>query len=228
MIVNFNSNKARGATLVETVVALFVFSIGALGIAALQLTTLVRSDDVKQRSVAIWKAQELAERVRATKAAFGPNGISGLTRDEIPLKYIAALGSDDISVIGSVANSGYSCPAVAVTRCDDTSTADAAICSVDELIAFDIWSVLCDPISGASYETNVSDEEGINKLKNLDVVLLQSGLEMRLYFEWQARAGDLNEDLKDADGDGRLVATDLCEDEVDVDSTLSTYCLRFL
>ena len=64
----------RGATLVESLIALFVFAIGALGIAALQTTTLVRSDDVKQRSLAIWKAQELADRIKATTTLDDPDG----------------------------------------------------------------------------------------------------------------------------------------------------------
>ena len=59
------ANQA-GATLLESLIALVVFSIGALGIAALQTATLVRSDDVKQRSIAIWKAQELADRIKAS------------------------------------------------------------------------------------------------------------------------------------------------------------------
>ncbi len=83
-------------------------------------------------------------------------------------------------------------------------------------------------ISGASFSGTVGDNDGVNKLKNLDVALLQTAGELRLYFEWQARAADQNENLKDATGAAISLPTDLCGQQVNVDSRLSVYCLRFL
>ena len=86
-----NLSKQLGTTLLEALIALVVFSVGALGVAALQTATLVRSDDVKQRSIAIWKAQELADRIKATDSVADPDGLGP--------EYIAEIGRD-ISSIG--------------------------------------------------------------------------------------------------------------------------------
>ena len=69
--------KQNGASLIEAIVSLLVFSIGVLGITALQTLSLVRSGDVKQRSVAIWKAQELVDRIRSTRTIDNVNGLAG-------------------------------------------------------------------------------------------------------------------------------------------------------
>lgn len=219
----------RGATLVEAMVALFVFSIGALGIAALQVSALVRSDDVKQRSVAIWKAQELVERMKATSSILGPNGTTDYPTGLMQL-YIDDIGSDKVAPIGlSATSGGFSCPAAAVTRCDDVSSTDAKACDIEDLVAFDVWSTLCDPVSGATLAGDIPDDPGLNKLKDLDVALLRDGSgQMRLYLEWQNRSAEQNEALKDGSGTPKKLKTDLCGDEVEVDANVSVYCLRFI
>lgn len=214
--------KARfelGASLIESVVALLVFSVGALGIAALQTVTLVRSDDVKQRSVAVWKAQELADRIRATRTIDNTDGLAQ--------EYVDAIG-DDASVIGSFANSGaLSCSGAAPTRCDDVNGTAAAQCSSAQMVTFDIWSVMCDPVNGASAESIDDDLDGNSKLKDLDVALTRAASgEMRLYFEWLSRSADQNEELLSG-GNVENIDTELCGDVVSVDARLETYCLRF-
>jgi len=67
--------KQRGSSLVEAMVALVVFAVGALGIAAMQTVSMVRGDDTRQRSIAIWKAQELVDRIKATKTTDDPDGL---------------------------------------------------------------------------------------------------------------------------------------------------------
>lgn len=213
------SKLQAGSTLIEAIVALLVFSVGVLGIAALQATTLMRSDDVKQRSIAIWKAQELADRIRATKRPTQPEG-------EI-LRYINLIGSD-VGVIGSVDNSNpLVCAAAAPAQCEDTAAGPAAVCSIEQMVQFDVWSVLCDPINGVSDTQQNVNLDGANKLKNFDFAMTQAASgEVFLYFEWLARANAENREAG-ANAAPVTLTTDLCGTDVDVDERLEAYCLRF-
>jgi type IV pilus assembly protein PilV len=57
----------RGFTLIETLVAVLVLSIGLLGIAALQLTSLQSNSTATQRSQATFLAYDIVDRMRANK-----------------------------------------------------------------------------------------------------------------------------------------------------------------
>ena len=213
-------SKQNGTTLIESIIALLVFSVGVLGIAALQATTLVRSDDNKQRSIAVWKAQELADRIRATKSFSSP---AGQARN-----YVGAIGND-VSVIGSFDGaSAFRCAAAPAAQCEDTNGGLAETCSVGQMVNFDVWSVLCDPINGVSDTQINPDFDGTTKLKNFDVALTRSDDtgEMFLYFEWLARANDENRDVQPGAAPV-TIATDLCGTSFQVDERLETYCLRF-
>lgn len=213
-----NLSKQLGTTLLEALIALVVFSVGALGVAALQTATLVRSDDVKQRSIAIWKAQELADRIKATDSVADPDGLGP--------EYIAEIGRDISSIGVFDLNDVFNCPAAAPTRCDDVEGTNVAVnaCNTPDLLTeFDVWSVFCDPVSGLS-SANIGTTDGENKLKNLDVALIQVGDEYRLYIEWLSRSTDQDEDLQATPVN---VTTNLCGEDIDVDSRLGVYCLRF-
>lgn len=56
-----------GSSLIEVLVALLVFSVGMLGLAALQLNALQGASDSSQRSQTTWIMQDLAERFRANR-----------------------------------------------------------------------------------------------------------------------------------------------------------------
>ena len=60
--------SARGATLIEVLVAVVVLSIGLLGLAGLQLTSLQSNYSAYQRSQATWLAYDIADRMRANRA----------------------------------------------------------------------------------------------------------------------------------------------------------------
>jgi type IV pilus assembly protein PilV len=59
----------RGHSLMETLVALVVLSVGLLGIAALQLTSLKANHDAASRSQATFLAYDIIDRMRANRAA---------------------------------------------------------------------------------------------------------------------------------------------------------------
>jgi type IV pilus assembly protein PilV len=59
----------RGTTLIETLVALLVLSIGLLGVAALQVNALQSNQMAHVRSQASVLAYDLADRMRANRAA---------------------------------------------------------------------------------------------------------------------------------------------------------------
>jgi type IV pilus assembly protein PilV len=65
----FRSRKPRGFTLIETLVALVVLSIGLLGVAALQLMSLRSSHGSAMRSQATFLAYDIIDRMRANRTA---------------------------------------------------------------------------------------------------------------------------------------------------------------
>lgn len=63
----------RGFTLLETLVALLILSIGLLGLASLQLTNVKNSRDAYYRTQAMILAQDIAERMRANRQGVEEN-----------------------------------------------------------------------------------------------------------------------------------------------------------
>ncbi len=64
-----NYRAASGFTLVETLVAVLVLSIGLLGIAALQLSSLRSNSTATQRTQATFLAHDIIDRMRANRRA---------------------------------------------------------------------------------------------------------------------------------------------------------------
>lgn len=70
-----NRNRAvaptrfRGFTLIESLVALLIMSIGLLGVAALQLASLQANHGAFQRTQATFLAQDIVDRMRANRDA---------------------------------------------------------------------------------------------------------------------------------------------------------------
>lgn len=61
----------QGLTLIESMVALLVISIGLLGIAALQLTSMQQNATALNHSQAVWINYNMADRIRANITEFG-------------------------------------------------------------------------------------------------------------------------------------------------------------
>lgn len=60
-------NLASGFTLLEVMIALLIFSVGLLGLAGLQASSLQNNKTADMRSVAIIAAHDMAERIRANQ-----------------------------------------------------------------------------------------------------------------------------------------------------------------
>lgn len=62
-------HRDSGFTLIESLIALLVLSIGLLGVAAMQLSSLQANNGAFQRTQATFLAQDIADRMRANRRA---------------------------------------------------------------------------------------------------------------------------------------------------------------
>lgn len=63
-------NCQQGVSLVESMIALLVISIGLLGIAALQITSMKQNNSAMHHSQAVWIGYNIADRIRANFSQF--------------------------------------------------------------------------------------------------------------------------------------------------------------
>ena len=66
------NSRQRGVSLLESMIALLVISIGLLGIASLQITAMKQNANALNHSQAVWITYNMADRVRANISQF-PN-----------------------------------------------------------------------------------------------------------------------------------------------------------
>jgi len=68
--------KQTGITLIEVLVSVIIFSVGLLGLAALQLNSLKFTESASLRSEAVFLAYEAADRIRASaRLSTGGQGV---------------------------------------------------------------------------------------------------------------------------------------------------------
>lgn len=65
-----SNNHQRGVSLVESMIALLVISVGLLGIAALQITAMKQNSSALNHSQAVWIGYNIADRIRANHGQF--------------------------------------------------------------------------------------------------------------------------------------------------------------
>ncbi len=73
-------HKQSGLTMIEALVSLLVISIGLLGIAALQLSSLQQTASAQWHSQAVWYGYEMIDRINANRDSF--NDYIGVDTDE--------------------------------------------------------------------------------------------------------------------------------------------------
>jgi len=118
-----SKHNSAGFSLIEVLVTFLVLSIGLLGLAGLQSTSIKQGIDSGQRSQAAWVMQELVERMRAN-------------RDGLASGYTAATGNDDL------------CDDGPAKICSDhlnggVKTNAATNCTANEMAEFDVWELTC-------------------------------------------------------------------------------------
>ena len=67
---HLNSTRQHGVSLVESMIALVVISIGLLGIASLQITAMKLNSSALHNSQSVWIAYNMADRVRSNIAQY--------------------------------------------------------------------------------------------------------------------------------------------------------------
>ncbi len=115
-----------GFTLIEILIAVFVLAVGLLGVAALQMTSLVNGQEGAVRTQALSIANDLAARVRLN----GPTAAINL----------ATLGP----YLGTYAAAPAACAAPPVPMCRTNGAAAGQICNTAQIAAFDLWEACTD------------------------------------------------------------------------------------
>lgn len=126
-----------GMTLIEVLVTLLMVSIGLLGLASLQATSIKENMDTSKRSQGLWMVDELASRMRANPAGLA----TGYT------------------TAGDVATLCAGAPKM----CSDSFGGSAAgNCTANEMARYDVWEVICghdngQVISGANDNIRITN-----------------------------------------------------------------------
>ncbi|HAU67838.1 MAG TPA: type IV pilus modification protein PilV [Gammaproteobacteria bacterium] len=227
--------KQAGSSLLEALVSLLVFSVGALGIAALQVTTVLRVDDSRQRSVAVWKAQEFVERIRASHSSKhlvdsdAPN--QNETAQDKLTHYLGSFSGSSLSQMSNYSSQpNFICAPQPAKQCSVTAGASASYCSAQEIAGFDVWSTFCDPLLGVGSSALGAPEslsDGAVSLKGFDVALLKAEQGYNLYIRWIARDAEQNQSFSSA---GSMNAptrpSSQCAEDIELDVRLGMYCTK--
>lgn len=164
--------KHQGMTLIEVLVTMLVVSIGLMGLASLQATSIKESLSTSQRSMGTWMADELVARMRANVDGIRDGG------------YTTAGGNSTL------------CSASPVKMCSDSQKGNAATdCSPTQMAAYDVWEVLCGHDNGSNVISGTNDSISINNFSitcvdddasDPDACSIGSNFTLRL--EWESKA----------------------------------------
>ncbi|KRV66932.1 type IV pilus modification protein PilV [Pseudomonas citronellolis] len=132
------STRQHGMTMIEVLVTLLIFTVGLLGVAALQLNALKGTADSAQRSQATWVLQELAERMRANNIGSNEsNYTTAATCSSLPSPWCA----DHYNPISG-------------------AKVNAVTCTSAEMAAFDRWEAQCSYAATTTYAANATAAAG--------------------------------------------------------------------
>lgn len=112
-----NRTNQTGITLIEVLVTFFVMTIGLLGLAGMQSTSVKDGLDTSKRSQVMWLVSELVDRARAN-----PGSLDNAYEQAY-----------DISA----------CASSPPNECADTFGNNANSCSASEMATYDVWEVFC-------------------------------------------------------------------------------------
>lgn len=109
--------RPRGFTLVEVMVAVFVMTVGLLGIAALQITSKQTNFEALQRMTASQLAQEMLERIRANPEQLAVYTNNGAGR-KFDVETLAEAGAAAPCNVDPVSNMPVNCLASQIAEFD--------------------------------------------------------------------------------------------------------------
>jgi type IV pilus assembly protein PilV len=141
--IRIRSTRARGFTLIEALVALLVLSIGLLGIASLQLSSLRWNHGASLRSQATLLAYDIVDRMRANQTAanageydvaFAATGTAGTVSGDDKIRWKTVLAATLPGGDGSVARviTGTTTMYRIIIRWDDSRGVEAPLTFVLE------------------------------------------------------------------------------------------------
>jgi type IV pilus assembly protein PilV len=85
-------SRVKGVSLLEVMVAMVIFSVGLLGLAGLQATSLSYNKNALSRTIAIQQAENMADRIRANTVGALNGNYDGITT-AIPSEPTTAYGT---------------------------------------------------------------------------------------------------------------------------------------
>ncbi|HLT04336.1 MAG TPA: type IV pilus modification protein PilV [Pseudomonas sp.] len=184
-----HANRQGGFSMIEVLVTLLVFTIGLLGLAALQLNALQGTADSAQRSQATAVLQDLAERIRANPQA------------------------------GAASYAGEAnCAALPATSCADHinpatgAKVNAGDCNAAQMAAFDRWEAQCSYAALAAF--NAGDARFTSRdflipaagANGRAVAIVNSNGVLSLTATWQSKGNEPQEAGKAERGEKLLSA----------------------
>ena len=220
-----------GVTLIEALISMLIFSVGALGLAAMQLNALSASGDSQQRSIILWKTQDLADRIRSN-SNLADNYVARIDNATVD-----TIGIDTAAGVITCGSNQYAEPAA---FCSDNVDGNSAVCTNAQKVNYDIWEVFCEPNTGLAVTGAVGGAgaaaNGSVGIINLEVALIRNSVaagdpddDMLLYLEWVSKEADSIQSGADnvAGFADETIDTTLCGVDREVNAALDTYCLRF-
>lgn len=155
----YKERSQYGMTLIEVLVTVLIVSIGLLGLASLQATSIKEGMDTSKRSQGVWMIDELASRMRVNDAGLA-TGYTGA---------------------GTVANL---CNGAAVTQCTGGNE-----CTGNEMARFDVWEVICGPNAGDGVIASSNDNINVtNYTITCDAAPCSGTSNFTISINWIAKA----------------------------------------
>lgn len=178
--------RQGGFSMIEVLVTLLVFTIGLLGLAALQLNALQGTSDSAQRSQATAVLQDLAERMRANPQASAANYTANVNCNALP----AAMCAD------------HSNPTTG-------AKVNAASCTAAQMAAFDRWEAQCSyaALANNAADARFSSRDFLAASANTPVIAIASnGGVLSLTATWLSKGNEPQEQGKQQRGEKVLSA----------------------
>ena len=162
-----STGKSAGFTMIELLISLLLLGISVMGFSALQSRAMQETLDTQQRSVALWRANGLIDRIAANRTG----------------------GSVD-AYVDAVRGMG-ACPAAPGTSCSAATGGSPAECTTEQMATFDVWSSICG--GGVPLDQQLLDFDA--ELSCVGGCAL--GADMTLVFSWISKAVDSDARLRD-------------------------------